>query len=59
MRESGLSLRQIAKFLDHIGVPTKCRGKKWHPEMIKRILGGTQQQEVNEVGTSAASDGST
>ena len=33
-----LSLRQIASFLDQIGVPTKCRGRKWHPQMIARIL---------------------
>ena len=38
LRSQGLSLRQIAKFLDQIGVPTKCRGKKWHPEMVKRLL---------------------
>lgn len=38
MHEQELSLRQIAKFLDMIGVPTKNRGKKWHPQMIKRIL---------------------
>ena len=38
MRESGMSLRQIADFLSAIGVPTKKRGKKWHPQMIKRIL---------------------
>ena len=40
MRETGLTLRQIAKFLDHIGVPTKCRGKRWHPELVKRVLDG-------------------
>lgn len=38
MREQGLSLRQIATFLSKIGVPTKQRGKGWHPEMIARIL---------------------
>jgi IS30 family transposase len=38
MRAQGMSLRQIAQFLSQIGVPTKCRGKSWHPEMIKRIL---------------------
>ncbi len=45
MKEAGLSLRQIAKFLDQIGVPTKCRGKKWHPEMVKRILLATDQSD--------------
>ena len=38
MHQQGLSFRRIAKFLDQIGVPTKCRGKAWHPEMVKRIL---------------------
>lgn len=38
MRQQGLSLRQIAAFLSKIGVPTKRRGKAWHPEMVKRIL---------------------
>lgn len=33
-----LSLRQIARFLDQIRVPTKCRGKKWHPQMVARII---------------------
>lgn len=34
----GLSIRQIAKNLSTMGVPTKCNGQKWHPEMIKRLL---------------------
>ena len=38
MREQGLSLRQIAKNLSAMGIPTKCNGKKWHPEMVKRIF---------------------
>jgi hypothetical protein len=38
MSEQGLSLRQIAKNLSAMGVPTKCNGKKWHPEMVKRLL---------------------
>jgi hypothetical protein len=38
MRQNGISLRQIAKFLTNIGVPTKKRGVSWHPEMVKRIL---------------------
>lgn len=38
MRAQGLSLRQIARFLFDIGVPTKCRGRSWHPEMVARIL---------------------
>ncbi|MBI3294034.1 MAG: recombinase family protein [Deltaproteobacteria bacterium] len=38
MKAQGLSLRQIASFLDKVGVPTKRRGKAWHPEMVNRIL---------------------
>ena len=38
MWEQGLSLRQIAKNLSAIGMPTKCNGKKWHPQMVKRLL---------------------
>jgi Recombinase len=38
MRRQNLSLRQIADFLTKIGVPTKKRGVKWHPEMVKRLL---------------------
>jgi hypothetical protein len=38
MHSKGLSLRNIAKFLTSVGVPTKCRGKAWHPEMVRRLL---------------------
>ena len=38
MRDQGMTLRQIAQFLSQIGVPTKCRGKAWHPQMVSRIL---------------------
>ncbi len=38
MSAQGLSLRQIAKVLNQMKVPTKCRGKSWHPEMVKRII---------------------
>lgn len=38
MREQGLSLRLIAKNLSSMGIPTKCNGVQWHPEMVKRIL---------------------
>ncbi len=40
MQRNGISLRQIAKFLTKIGVPTKRRGVAWHPEMVKRIISG-------------------
>ena len=39
MKSQGLSLRQIAKNLSTMKIPTKENGKKWHPEMIRRILG--------------------
>jgi hypothetical protein len=38
MKQEGLSLRAISRCLDQMKVPTKMKGKKWHPEMIKRIL---------------------
>jgi hypothetical protein len=38
MKIEGLSLRAIARCLDQMKIPTKLKGKKWHPEMIKRIL---------------------
>jgi hypothetical protein len=38
MRNQGLSLRQIARFLTKIGVPTKLRGVAWHPQMVKRLV---------------------
>lgn len=38
MKSQGLSLRQIAKNLSTMKIPTKENGKKWHPEMVKRIL---------------------
>lgn len=38
MKMEGLSLRAIARCLDQMKIPTKMKGKKWHPEMIKRIL---------------------
>jgi hypothetical protein len=34
----GLSYRKICEFLTGVGVPTKRRGKGWHPEMIRRML---------------------
>jgi hypothetical protein len=38
LKKQGLSLRQISGFLSKMKVPTKRRGKSWHPEMVKRIL---------------------
>jgi hypothetical protein len=45
MRRSSLSLRQIARFLTRVGVPTKRRGIAWHPEMVKRLLASIEQIE--------------
>jgi hypothetical protein len=38
LRAKGLSLRQIAKFLNEMNVATKCKRRGWHPEMVRRIL---------------------
>jgi len=38
LKADGMSLRKIAKILDQMKIPTKCRGKSWHPEMVKRVL---------------------
>ena len=38
LHEKGLSLRQIARVLSKMEIATKNRGKRWHPEMIRRIL---------------------
>lgn len=38
MTTEGLSYRKICEFLTSVGVPTKNRGRAWHPEMIRRIL---------------------
>lgn len=40
LRSQGLTLRKIAEVLTSMGVPTKKRGKRWHPEMVKRVLSG-------------------
>jgi hypothetical protein len=45
LRGQGLTLRQIARFLSQAGVPTKCRGKRWHPQMIKRVLDSEAEKE--------------
>jgi hypothetical protein len=39
LHEQGLSLRKIAGILNGMRVATKCRGKGWHPEMVRRVLG--------------------
>ncbi|MBT7567287.1 hypothetical protein HN630_00090 [archaeon] len=47
LKQEGLSLRKIAKILDQMKIPTKCRGKKWHPEMVKRVLSTSLSNVVN------------
>lgn len=34
----GLSYRKVCEFLTSVAVPTKKRGQRWHPEMIRRLL---------------------
>ena len=43
MKAEGLSLRAIARCLDQMKIPTKSQGKKWHPEMVKRIIEDHQE----------------
>lgn len=43
--EQGFSLRQIARVLNHMRVATKCNGKAWHPEMVRRILDGIRSTD--------------
>jgi hypothetical protein len=38
MAEAGLSYRKICEFLSGAGIPTKNRGQRWQPEMIRRLL---------------------
>jgi len=38
MADEGLTYREICEFLSSFGVPTKYRGKSWHPEMARRVL---------------------
>lgn len=41
----GFSLRKIARILNDMKIPTKCHGKGWHPEMVRRVLEGTDAFE--------------
>lgn len=40
MADKGLSLREICKILTTMKIPTKNKHRKWHPEMLRRILQG-------------------
>ena len=45
LKGQGMTLRQISQFLNKIGVPTKRAGKKWHPQMVKRVLERNNKRE--------------
>lgn len=34
----GISLREIANYLNHVGTPTKWHGRKWNTRMLARVL---------------------
>jgi hypothetical protein len=38
MSKQGLSLKQIGDNLQALEIPTKNQGRKWHPQVIKRII---------------------
>ena len=38
MKEEGLSLRAIARCLNQMKIPTKKRGRSWHPEQVRRAI---------------------
>ena len=39
LAKEGLSYRRICELLTSMRIPTKHKRRKWHPEMIRRILG--------------------
>ncbi len=45
MKAEGLGLRAIARCLTQMKIPTKCQGRSWHPEMVKRVLQGNPQND--------------
>ena len=45
MVDKGTSLREICEYLSMMRVPTKRRGIRWHPEMVRRILSRTKKIE--------------
>jgi DNA invertase Pin-like site-specific DNA recombinase len=45
MRDSGSSLRDIAAYLNDVGVPSK-RGGRWHPQTVARVLRSTDAYQV-------------
>jgi hypothetical protein len=49
MKANGLDLRAIARCLDEMKIPTKRQGKKWHPEMVRRILAAGSPERCSPV----------
>lgn len=43
MKKEELSFRAIARCLDQMKVPTKNRGVKWHPEIVRRLSLSSEQ----------------
>lgn len=41
LHAQGFSLRKIARILNGMRVATKCHGKGWHPQMVRRVLDAT------------------
>lgn len=48
MRRDGASLRQIAKYLNAMKIPTKCRGRSWHPQMVKRVIDSNERDFADD-----------
>jgi len=49
MKKASMGLRQIARTLTSMGIQTKCQGKRWHPEMVRRIiqLANSRSKEID------------
>lgn len=41
LRIQRMTLREVGKTLTRLGIPTKCKGRGWHPEMVRRVLFAT------------------
>jgi hypothetical protein len=47
MVSNGLSYRKVCEFLTSVGVPTKKRGQRWHPETVRRLLNTKTVEELS------------
>ena len=47
LKSQGMSLRQIARTLSKLKIPTKLSGVAWHPMMVKRVLDYLAKQAVD------------